>query len=91
MLALQPAMTGAALCPRPVLAVCGRGSVGVLRNRVASTRVDHGDRPLATEMPVKGPTDMTTKLIRTGIAAIALMAMLFAAQAADLPQPYSPP
>ncbi len=46
---------------------------------------------LQTEMPVKGPTDMTTKLIRTGIAAMALMVMPFAAQAADLPQPYTPP
>lgn len=33
---------------------------------------------------------MTTKLIRTGIAAAALMAMPLAAQAADLPQPYAP-
>ena len=33
---------------------------------------------------------MTTKLIRTGIAAAALMAMPIAAQAADLPQPYAP-
>jgi len=34
---------------------------------------------------------MTTKMIRTGIVAAALMAMPFAAQAADLPQPYTPP
>lgn len=34
---------------------------------------------------------MTTKLIRTGAFAAALMAMPIAAQAADLPPPYAPP
>jgi outer membrane immunogenic protein len=46
---------------------------------------------VATHTVVKGPTPMKSTLIRTGIAAVVLLAAPLAAQAADLRQPYKAP